>query len=349
MLRKMQCMSLLTIRRSDVEKFKPLLKEGALYQISRYGDERIEVLICHLDDAGDESRHTKEDNPEIKEVMIAKLLTFKPETIHNLRFSCQARVIDVDPSTGWFYNGCNQCLKSVCLHSEEFYCAEHGQQASKLIIKLNMIIQDQTGQMELLAFAKQAEKLINSSISNIAANETLDKMTLPNPVTEIIDKYFIFEIGLTQQAKKNNTLGYKIFDSEICLNKLTAQYTLPMNQNEVGTSTQLPPLVQQPHEVTEEGHEHSPISLPPKMFLKMFSRKNLQQRSQGSFDMAQDLPQTLAQLPGIPCGLFSEFWLLSCTPIARFSRPGCIILEELATVIRSLPRKKSFLNLMAKK
>ncbi|XVF44784.1 hypothetical protein PTKIN_Ptkin02bG0151800 [Pterospermum kingtungense] len=209
-----------TIRRSDVEKFKPLLKEGALYQISRflvsdlrdshnsvpgnriikfirntqikeiqddlqpypehyfsfvpysvlksrmgndkymtgpvqnvelqdtkeradkqdifirelgYGDERIEVQIRHLDDAGDESRHTKEDNPEIKEVTIAKLLTFKPETIHNLRFSCQARVIDVDPSTGWFYNGCNQCLKSVRLHGEEFYCAEHGQQAPKLM------------------------------------------------------------------------------------------------------------------------------------------------------------------------------------------------------------------------
>ncbi|XVF44151.1 hypothetical protein PTKIN_Ptkin02bG0098000 [Pterospermum kingtungense] len=60
----------------------------------------------------------------------------------------------MDPSTGWFYNGCNQCLKSLCPHGELFHCVEHGQQAPKLTFKLNMIIQEQTGQMELLAFAK---------------------------------------------------------------------------------------------------------------------------------------------------------------------------------------------------
>ncbi|XVF79319.1 hypothetical protein PTKIN_Ptkin14bG0211800 [Pterospermum kingtungense] len=173
---------------------------------------KVEILPSH-------------NEPETREATIADLLRFNPETIHNVRFSCQAKVIDVDPSTGWFYNACNLCYKSLLPHGQSFHCANHGEKTPILIPKLNMIIEDKTGQMELVAFAKPAERLINSTVSEIATNGTLNKMILPEPVMEIIDREFIFQIGLTQQAIKQNSLAYKIFNSQVFMNKVPAQPT----------------------------------------------------------------------------------------------------------------------------
>lgn len=64
-------------------------------------------------------------------------------------------------------------------------------------MKLNMMIEEKSSQMELLPFAKPAEKLINSIVSSMASNETLDKMILPTPVIKIINREFIFQIVLS--------------------------------------------------------------------------------------------------------------------------------------------------------
>ncbi|XVF84290.1 hypothetical protein PTKIN_Ptkin17bG0025200 [Pterospermum kingtungense] len=90
-------------------------------------NERIQLQMLPLDD---ENQHGTTNIVEIKPTTIEELLNFNPKTIQNVRFSCQARVIDVDPFTGWFYNTCNQCYKSLRLHDQSFHCANHGEKAS---------------------------------------------------------------------------------------------------------------------------------------------------------------------------------------------------------------------------
>ena len=60
-----------------------------------------------------------------------------------------------------------------------------------------MIIEDSNGQIELLAFAKPAKRLIDSTIPKIASMEKLGKFTLPNPVIEMLEQERILEVGCT--------------------------------------------------------------------------------------------------------------------------------------------------------
>ncbi|XVF85467.1 hypothetical protein PTKIN_Ptkin17bG0120300 [Pterospermum kingtungense] len=239
-------------------------------------NERIKVEILP---PYNECRQAAANTQETREATIADLLSFKPETIHNVKFSCQAKVIDVDPSTGWFYNACNQCYKSLHPRGQSFHCANHGEKTPILTMKLNMTIEDKSGQMELLAFAKPTEKLINSTVSKIASNGTLDKMTLPPPVIKIIDREFIFQIGLTQQAMKQNFLAYKIFSSEVFMNKLPAQPTMPTDkQVEIEASIQpslLTPEKNQHEETTLSQHI---TNIPEDLFLEESPTKKMKIR-----------------------------------------------------------------------
>ncbi|XVF77599.1 hypothetical protein PTKIN_Ptkin14bG0058800 [Pterospermum kingtungense] len=135
----------------------------------------MEVQIRHLDDVGDESRHVKEDNPETKEVMIAKLLSFNPEAIH------QESLMWILRLDGFTMNATN---------------------ASNLMVKNSIVL----------------------SMDN----------------------------------------------------------RHQINENEVGTSTQLPILAQQAHEVTEEGHEQTSASLSTKDVLEdVFPKESLAKKSRG--------------------------------------------------------------------
>ncbi|XVF47346.1 hypothetical protein PTKIN_Ptkin03bG0101800 [Pterospermum kingtungense] len=197
-------------------------------------NERIKVEILP---PYNECQQLAANTQETREATIADLLSFKPETIHNVKFSCQAKDIDADPSIG--------CMK------------------------LNMTIEDKSGQMELLAFAKLAEKLINSTVSKIASNGTLDKMTLPPPVIKIIDREFIFQIGLTQQAMKQNFLAYKIFSSEVFMNKLPAQPTMPTDkQVEIEASIQSSLFTPEKNQHEETTLSHHITNIPEDLFLE---------------------------------------------------------------------------------
>ena len=49
----------------------------------------------------------------------------------NITYILKGRIIYVDPSNGWFYNSCNECLNSFQFCVEKFWCSDHGEKTPK--------------------------------------------------------------------------------------------------------------------------------------------------------------------------------------------------------------------------
>lgn len=52
---------------------------------------------------------------------------------------------------------------------------------------IQLIIEDNTAQMSLVAFGQPAEKLVGASIINLATFQSIDRMTLLGPLKALID------------------------------------------------------------------------------------------------------------------------------------------------------------------
>lgn len=77
------------------------------------------------------------------------------------------------------------------------------------MMKLSMIVKDETGDMEITAFDKQAESMTNINLSLLHATEEISKSKVPDKIKRIIDSKFT--IYYCWAITTNNVLTYRIY------------------------------------------------------------------------------------------------------------------------------------------
>ncbi|KAM3197802.1 hypothetical protein ACQJBY_073095 [Aegilops geniculata] len=83
----------------------------------------------------------------------------------NTKFLCTATLKEIDCTHGWYYLGCVNCRQSICRDGSEFWCSQCDPVNKKrrrlhVWYKLNAVVEDDTGTMNLMIFAEEAEGLI---------------------------------------------------------------------------------------------------------------------------------------------------------------------------------------------
>ena len=97
-------------------------------------------------------------------------------------------------------------------------------------MRINMVIQDDTGLLPIVVFRKVAEELTGISLVKMAAKEKVDRNVFPQGVIDLLDNKYRFQVGLTYKEIQNKTLDYKIFDAKQI--KLTRSLNVPQQETQ---------------------------------------------------------------------------------------------------------------------
>ncbi|OMP08509.1 DNA helicase PIF1, ATP-dependent [Corchorus olitorius] len=100
---------------------------------------------------------------------IETLLRMEPSSIGNSFFKCSVTIEQIDLSNGWYYNACNVCNKGLNEKNKVFDCRKHGIKVPKLIMKLPMVVRDESSDMEITTFDRHAEMMTGVKLSVMAS------------------------------------------------------------------------------------------------------------------------------------------------------------------------------------
>ena len=78
-------------------------------------------------------------------------------------------------------------------------------------MRLNLMLEDESGELETVMFAPLAEKLIGIELTNEIISKGIDKFILPEEAKKVLNKNCTFIVGITDQAYTKSVLDYKIF------------------------------------------------------------------------------------------------------------------------------------------
>lgn len=159
-------------------------------------------------------------------------------------FTLMAKIVEIDQGYGWCYVSCNQCSKKLVPDNGSFVCNTCNKECSYPIIrfikfttsmlcyhlfrdwivsfylfaryKIHVRVTDETGSTTLVLFNQEAEKLISSSASKFVTRLGVGNNTLPDEISKLVGKTFVFKIKLTDYNLKDGFENYtvvKIFDT----------------------------------------------------------------------------------------------------------------------------------------
>ncbi|XP_039140734.1 uncharacterized protein LOC120277929 [Dioscorea cayenensis subsp. rotundata] len=104
------------------------------------------------------------------------------------------------------------CKKTMIeTENGELACYDHGQGIPKLTLRLRMIMKDETADMEITAFDKQAELMTNLNVDFLQAIEEISQTIVPEKILAVVKKKFTFTVGLPPKAIKDDVLTYRIY------------------------------------------------------------------------------------------------------------------------------------------
>ncbi|KAH7688824.1 Nucleic acid-binding proteins protein [Dioscorea alata] len=95
-------------------------------------------------------------------------------------------------------------------------------------MRLNLMVKDETDEMNLVIFYKQAEKLTKTFLSTMPAVKDINRFKPPPLVLRVKVKEFCFTIRLAYKAATQGLKLYEIFDSEEINGKVN--FTSPMKE-----------------------------------------------------------------------------------------------------------------------
>ncbi|OMO77065.1 Nucleic acid-binding protein [Corchorus olitorius] len=119
-------------------------------------------------------------------------------------FKVQAVVEEVDTSDGWFYKACHICNKKLDKNDIYVGCIK---------MSLPIRLRDETAEMDLTAFDRDAEQLTNTYISNLPTYQELSQENVPDGILVIKKKKFQFKLGLTKKVVEQNSPTYRIYSA----------------------------------------------------------------------------------------------------------------------------------------
>ncbi|XP_037417377.1 uncharacterized protein LOC119280732 [Triticum dicoccoides] len=120
----------------------------------------------------------------------------------NSRFLCRATLKEIDCTKDWCYRGCFHCRKKVSRDGSEFWCSQCDPVNKKrkrpvLWYKLNAVVEDDTGTMNLVIFAEEAQELIGVPEEELFEEITDDgRCTVPAAFSYLRGSTHTFQVAM---------------------------------------------------------------------------------------------------------------------------------------------------------
>nr|CAD1832674.1 unnamed protein product [Ananas comosus var. bracteatus] len=118
------------------------------------------------------------------EKTISDLIALNPAEVENIKYTCEAKLEEIDTTYGWWYKACYDCKGGVKNYDGTFW------------YKLNTIVVDDTGSANFTIFEKSAQDLIRVSAQQLATATNSNRFVLPPVVENVIGQTFVFQVSL---------------------------------------------------------------------------------------------------------------------------------------------------------
>ncbi|XP_004971647.2 uncharacterized protein LOC101766517 isoform X3 [Setaria italica] len=110
---------------------------------------------------------------------IKQLKSLNPHGLQNTTFLCKASLKGRDCTKGWFYRSCFHCKRSISWDGINSFCIE-GYPSNPPPVpqyKLNAVMEDTTGTMDVMTFDGLAWKLVGAAAEELAGEVTGKKIS----------------------------------------------------------------------------------------------------------------------------------------------------------------------------
>ncbi|GFP94127.1 ATP-dependent DNA helicase pif4 [Phtheirospermum japonicum] len=145
------------------------------------------------------------------EMKIEDLHYLNAKEIKGQKFKVHAKISSINMRRGWYYKSWSMCTFRVDDGNDSFNCARHGLTTPKLVMRLNLTLEVESGKLEAVMFGALAEKLSQYQLTSSVISKGVQNDRLPEELKAITDQEYIFTVGLTDQASDQLLLKYKVF------------------------------------------------------------------------------------------------------------------------------------------
>ncbi|XP_038718713.1 replication protein A 70 kDa DNA-binding subunit-like isoform X2 [Tripterygium wilfordii] len=156
---------------------------------------------------------------------VAELLLLDMKKDAHQKFTCRAKIKNIDVTDGWWYPSCPTCGSATKPYEDANLCSLCSVINEIPIPRyiLNATIMDETGEALFTFFERQAEKMIGISAATIASMEGSNRYVLPQIITDVFPMYRVFQVMINQNNKRVRSICFKV--SSIYDDKIFSQIT----------------------------------------------------------------------------------------------------------------------------
>ncbi|XP_048436342.1 uncharacterized protein LOC103931142 isoform X2 [Pyrus x bretschneideri] len=220
-----------------------------------------------------------------KKVTIDELAFLDPDLYKDETFLCKAAVKHFDTRYDWWYSACPICVKQM--HKDptttQLICQKHPNQIPTPCLesinfslrqwyKVNLILEDETNEIDALIIGKCGEKLFGMRCKDLVMNQTLvDHQQLPNEFLRLIGQKKIFHMRFGNRRNNFNP-------SNVLIQNVTDDTTmqpatpLPLPREITGSSTTVSSSTSSA-ETTEQSNKRKRESIKRTLFTNNEQRK----------------------------------------------------------------------------
>ncbi|XP_038724122.1 uncharacterized protein LOC120015671 [Tripterygium wilfordii] len=145
---------------------------------------------------------------------VAELLLLDTNSDAHTKFTCKAKINNIDASNGWWYPSCPTCGTAAKPYGDAnlcSICSVFDQPPIPCYI-LNSTVKDETAQTLFTIFGRQPEKIIGIPATTMTSMKGSDRYVLPQIITDIFPVYHIFQVMLNLNNKNRRSICFKVFN-----------------------------------------------------------------------------------------------------------------------------------------
>ncbi|CAL5058208.1 unnamed protein product [Urochloa decumbens] len=168
-----------------------------------------EVVLLAGD--GDAAAGAIIDEASTNRKTVSDLLSLDPHDNNDVRFTCDAKIKEIDVSNGWWYKGCGKCKRGLKPTLEGFECT-NCDDVKPIIIpsyKLNVVIEDNTGRAKIFLFGGVAEQVVRRTAAELVEESSSNQILLPASLRSLVGRRYVFQVVVSEQTFRTGQLCFQ--------------------------------------------------------------------------------------------------------------------------------------------
>ncbi|CAL5075198.1 unnamed protein product [Urochloa decumbens] len=188
-----------------ISKDEPVVIIFAGMQVKTY----LGSITCGSGDGDAAAGATDEATSNRKTV--SDLLSLDPHDNNGVRFTCDAKIKEIDVSNGWWYKGCSKCKRGVKATLEGFECTNCDDMKPMIVpsYKLNVVIEDITGRTKIFLFGGVAEQVVRRTAAELVEESSSNQILLPASLRSLVGRRYVFQVGISEQTFRTGQLCFQ--------------------------------------------------------------------------------------------------------------------------------------------